>query len=399
MIIGHYMASIWGNGGVATYIRRISAAQKRAGHTLVYFDGAPGPHPGEEAAGPTRHVRDEAELFEAAARSGLDILHAHSALSLGGVAAQELPIVRTVHGHQPFCPSATRFLKRPGAPCDRNYGVAGCVWGHIIDRCGSARPRHLLADFERTWNEMRSLRGLPVIVATSHFMKRQMTRAGYDPGAIHVLHLPAPDVETDAPPPEEGSPRFLFLGRITPLKGLDWLLRALGEAAKRTPLQLDVAGEGYEERELRGLAAQLGLGDRATFHGWVDAERVRQLVLGARAVVFPSLWHEPAGLVTLDAAANGRAVIGSRVGGLPEYAVEGENALLVEPGDVSGLARAIERLAGDAPLARRLGETGRRLARERFALGDHQDALMGLYDQARCRPAAARAAVENGCRS
>ena len=64
----------------------------------------------------------------------------------------------------------------------------------------------------------------------------------------------------------------------------------------------------------------------------------------ARAVVFPSVWHEPAGLITLEAAALGRPVIASAVGGIPEYATDAF-ALRVPPRDVDGLAHAMSQLA------------------------------------------------------
>jgi glycosyltransferase involved in cell wall biosynthesis len=106
---------------------------------------------------------------------------------------------------------------------------------------------------------------------------------------------------------------------------------------------------------------------------------VDELLRGARGLVFPSLWHEPAGLVAFEAMTSGRAVIGSRVGGMAEMIDDGVNGLLVAPGDVAGLAGAIDRLAADWPLAKRLGESGRTAAAERFTMDAHLDRLMALY--------------------
>ena len=223
---------------------------------------------------------------------------------------------------------------------------------------------------------MQTLNTIPT-VTVSNFLKEQMVRSGYDPKLIHVLHLPAPEVKTYVPLPSAGVPRFVFLGRITPQKGVAWLLRAVKEVT--VPIQVDIAGEGYEEPAMRRLAAQLGIEDRVTFHGWVSGKEVNSLLEGSRALVFPSVWHEPAGLVSLDAMASGRPVIASRAGGMPEVVEEGINGLLVKPNDTAGLAQAIERLAGDEILAEQLGKAGHEAAGTRYALDGHTARLMQLY--------------------
>lgn len=176
---------------------------------------------------------------------------------------------------------------------------------------------------------------------------------------------------------------FDRLAECVRLNGLEnkgdiaWLLRAVQEV--RAPVHLDIAGEGYEEPEMRRLAAHLGLDDRVTFHGWVSGDQVSALLSQSRALVFPSVWHEPGGTVAFEAMVNGRAVIMSRGGGMPEVITKGVNGLLVEPNDVPGLARAIEHLAQDWSLAHRLGEAGRQAAPESFSLRSHVEVLMGLY--------------------
>ena len=374
MRIGHYTPGIWAKGGVASYIRRISQEQRRLGHEIFYFDLVSSQHLSEDANDPPEAVADEAALFRRAAEERLDILHVHMGLSEN--ARPSVPTIRTVHGHQPYCPSGSRFLKRQGTPCNRNYSAAGCAWGHLVDRCGSVRPAQFAADFRNTENEMRTLRDIPA-VTVSHFLKQQMVRAGYREDMIHVLHLPAPEVKATALRPHDGTPRFVFLGRITPLKGVAWLLRAVKKVP--VPINLDIAGEGHEEPEMRRLTAQLGLDDRVTFHGWMNPDQVNTLLSQSRALVFPSVWHEPGGTAAFEAMVNRRAVIMSRVGGMPEVISEGVNGLLVEPNDVAGLAHAMECLAEDWQLATRLGEAGRQMALDAFSLQSHVEALTKLY--------------------
>jgi glycosyltransferase involved in cell wall biosynthesis len=225
---------------------------------------------------------------------------------------------------------------------------------------------------------MQMLREVPVI-ANSQFVKDQMIRSGYMEETIHVLHLPAPEIEEYLTLEQEDLPHFVFIGRITPEKGLTWLLKALAEV--KVPLHIDIAGSGNQQREqaIRSLAEHLGLMDKITFHGWVNEAQAIQLIQSARALVFPSVWHEPAGIVSLEAAAAGRPIIASSVGGIPEYVNRLQNALLVEPNDIQGLAQIIEQLATDGFLAQQMGAKGRQMAKEHFSLEKHMQELMSLY--------------------
>lgn len=373
MKIGHCSPTIWAPGGIASYIRRIGREQKLLGHEVVYFNLFSIEGNSEDAEERTFSVKDEETLFRRAAEEKLDILHLH--MGLREHPKSPIPIIRTVHGHQPYCPSGGRFLKRQGKPCDRTYNTMGCAWNHFASHCGSVRPLQMLTGFRDTHNEMRTLGSIPAITV-SQFLKDQMVRSGYNEDLIHVLHLAVPSVETIQPPPQDGVPHFVFLGRITPSKGVAWLLRAVKKV--KVPVHLDIAGDGDKEPEMYRLSVQLGIEDRVTFHGWLSADKVNALLSQSRALVFPSVWHEPAGFVSLDAMTNGRAVIASRVGGIPEYVSE-MCGLLVEPNSISALAQAIEQLASDWSLAQSLGEAGRRIAPESFSLKSHTESLMDLY--------------------
>jgi glycosyltransferase involved in cell wall biosynthesis len=377
MQIGHYMYDIWAQGGVASYIRRLGTTQSTAGHTVYYLDSKTDTSVQDTGAEQPILVRDDSDLFTRAKALRLDILHLHTAISR--LPGDRIPTIRTIHEHTPYCPSGGRYLGRWNQPCDRTYSIGGCLSGHFVDRCGSVRPHNLYTYFQNTWNEMRTLSNM-VALCNSQFLKDQMVRSGYAENQIHVLYHPAPKLPEYSHPPQEGVPHFLFLGRIVPQKGLGWLLHALHKVS--IPVHLDIAGDGYQEPEIHSLSERLGLTDKVTFHGWVNEAKTFQLLQAARALVFPSVWHEPAGLVSLEAAAAGRAVIASRVGGIPEYIADQQHTLLVKPNDVYGLAHNIEILDLDWSLAKHLGEEGRKMVQNRFSMKQHLDKLMQLYELA-----------------
>ena len=385
MRIGHYAEGIFHPGGICSYVRRVTQGQLARGHQIVLFHAGDAGENAKHADGPleVRRACTGVDLLQEAVTLGLDVLHAHTLVELPDeLPARRPALVRTMHGHEAYCPSGTRFLAQPvGRPCPRAYHLAGCTWGHFVNRCGSIRPRELAAHFRRVHRERQSAERFST-VAISDFVRQQMIRGGYDPGRIMLVHNPAPGVAVEDRPPSApggGGNTFLFLGRLVPSKGLPWLLRAA--ARLELPFRLQVAGAGPQEAEWRRLADALGIGTRVEWLGWLDEGQVRARMTEALAVVFPSLWHEPAGLITAEAAACARPVIASNVGGIPEYAAQLGHALLVPPGDVGALADAMTRLLSDPPLAARLGLAGwERLQTGVLGLTEHLAGLEAVYE-------------------
>lgn len=374
MRIGHYTHNIWEHGGVASYIRRLSLAQRATGHTVYYLDSqAENSLLDNENEAPII-VGDDNDLLAQAKTLNLDILHLHTAISINLTTC--IPLIRTIHGHQPYCPSGGRYLSRWSQPCNRAYSLTGCLWGHFMDRCGSIRPHNLSTDFRNTWDEMRVLSGVKAI-ANSQFLKEQMLISGYTDSLINVIYYPAPQLANYIAPPQDEIPHFLFIGRIVPQKGLKWLLHSLQKVS--VPVHLDIAGDGYQESEIQALSKRLKLTEKVTFHGWVNETKTFQLLQAARALIFPSLWHEPAGIVSLEAAAAGRAIIASRVGGIPEYIAQEQHSLLVKPNDVDELSHRIETLAFNWSLAKQLGEEGLKMIQTQFSMKQHLEQITNLY--------------------
>jgi glycosyltransferase involved in cell wall biosynthesis len=123
-------------------------------------------------------------------------------------------------------------------------------------------------------------------------------------------------------------------------------------------------GDAAHLRELRELAARLGVGDRVRFEPARPRAELAAVYDAHDATVFPVTWHEPWGLVPLEAMARGRPVAATARGGSGEYLRDGENCVLFEPGDAGSLASALRRVAGDGELRDRLREHGLATASE-----------------------------------
>lgn len=352
MRIGHYAFNPTSPGGIASYIRRLTAGQRQRGDEIVLLSrDETTVDNGLDAVtvGP-----DVQTLFQTAAELDLDLLHLHHPVS--AVPADRIPTVRTMHDNSGFCPSGSTHLTRTQQPCDRVYNRMGCLWGHLVDHCGSRRPQNLLENFVTIEQEQDLLATIPTMTV-SEYMRNAIIRAGGSANQLFAVPSPAPTPSGPySPPPLDDVPRFVYAGRLEPKKGVDWFLRAL---ARCPSVRADIAGTGAEQyvQFLRKRAVQLGVDDRTTFHGWLSEPELNALYRKARAVVFPSLYHEPAGLVTLEAAAIGRPVIASRVGGIPEYA-DPAFSLLCDAGDVATMATHIKTLAEDWTRASSMGQAG-----------------------------------------
>jgi glycosyltransferase involved in cell wall biosynthesis len=175
---------------------------------------------------------------------------------------------------------------------------------------------------------------------------------GVQPGRTSVLPNAAPVVpplpSRDALRAElrvEG-PTLAFAGRLMAAKALDVGLAAL---ASVEGVSLLVAGDGPDREALEAQATVLGLGGRVRFLGPRSREDVLRLFAAADAVLLSSAWENFPHTV-VEALAVGTPVVATSVGGVPEVVRDGENGLLVTPGDVDALAAAIRRIAGDEQL-------------------------------------------------
>ncbi len=161
--------------------------------------------------------------------------------------------------------------------------------------------------------------------------------------------------------PPEGRMRVGFIGRLIPHKGVDVLTRAV---ALDHRFEVEVFGAGPESDRLLALAAELGVGDRVTFHGSVDEGDVPAALRRFDALAVPSVptpgWVEQFGRVVVEAQASGVPVVASRSGALPE--VVGDAGILVEAGDAADLARGLARLLDQPGLWDRLRTVGMRWA-------------------------------------
>ncbi len=225
---------------------------------------------------------------------------------------------------------------------------------------------------------------------------------GLAPARIAVLANAVPDPRRDGAPVAAGARseakgdgplRVLFLGRLGERKGVPELLQALASPTlRRAPWRAVLAGDG-EVGRFRTEAVVLGLDHKVRLSGWVDKAGAQALLADSDVLVLPSR-NEGLPVAILEAMAHGLAVVASDVGAIPDVIDDGDNGLLVAPGDVAGLTGALRRLIDEPGLGPRMGARGRARFEAAYAIECHVRGLAAIYaDLLRARPGGA-AAVE-----
>jgi glycosyltransferase involved in cell wall biosynthesis len=175
-------------------------------------------------------------------------------------------------------------------------------------------------------------------IALNQGQKATHVRMGIPPEKIHVV--PHFFEARDPVPPPKPDGDILFLGRLSPEKGLDILLRAWA-LVRPGARNLVIAGTGPEEASLRDLAKALKLSS-VRFAGFVPPEGQPALWAQTSFSVLPSIWHEPFPLSFLESWAHARPVVASRVGAMAEEVTEGVTGFLAEPFSEKSLASKIQ---------------------------------------------------------
>jgi glycosyltransferase involved in cell wall biosynthesis len=158
--------------------------------------------------------------------------------------------------------------------------------------------------------------------------------------------------------------RLLFVGRLNEQKGIAVLLQAL--AAMRTKVSLDVIGDGPARTQLNELATSLGITSRVRFLGELPQPALVDHYRSATALVVPST-GEGLGLVAVEAMMCKTPVVAFDSGGLVDVVQHDRTGILVPPGDVPALARALDDLLARPDRGAALGEAGRMYALSAFA--------------------------------
>ncbi len=309
-----------------------------------------------------------------------DVVHVHNTVAMASPAVLDagggpgVGVVHTLHNFRHLCLNGTLF--RNGSPCTDCVGRF--PWRGVIRSCyrGSRGASMALAGSEIFHRVLGSWkRRVHRFIALSEHSRRLHIAGGLDADRVAVKP------QTLARDPGCGDHRgdyALYAGRLSPEKGIGVLLRAWRQHRLNVPLL--IAGDGPEADRVRRETASLPM---VRMVGRVPRHQLMDLMKDARILVVPSSSFEGFPVTLLEGLATGCPIVASRVGAIPEIVREGEEAILVPPGDPDAIARAIGELWQSEEARQRLGIGARAAFRERFSPEASQEALLRIYREAR----------------
>lgn len=190
------------------------------------------------------------------------------------------------------------------------------------------------------------------------------------------------DQATDSILPSIPEPYMLVVGRLVATKGIDIAIRSVADLVSQgIYVSLMIVGDGPLRLDLESLTRECGITSQVDFCGHVDSGDMFALMMRSVCAVVPSR-AEGFGIVCLEAMIASKAVIASRVGGIPEIVVDGETGLLVAPADVEALSRAMRTILDAPAKAEEMGRRGRERALACFSWDRMIDAYSRAYEQA-----------------
>jgi colanic acid/amylovoran biosynthesis glycosyltransferase len=202
-----------------------------------------------------------------------------------------------------------------------------------------------------------------------------------DPDRFPVVHCGLNINNYSYRPPKEQIKRIFCAARLSPEKGLAFLMHALGTLHKAGhELELTLAGDGPTREQLKRLAEDLGLSNRVHFPGYLSEEEVIRELQGSDLFVLPS-FVEGLPVSAMEAMAIGVPVIATNIAGTSELIEDGKNGILVRPSDTRVLADAIARMIGDHSFRLRAAELGRKKVVDEFDVAKESAKLNNLLLQ------------------
>jgi len=327
-----------------------------------------------------------------------DIAHIHniyhhlSPSILTALKKHNIPIVMTVHDYKLICPNYLLFSK--GKICQKCQG--GKYYNCLKNKCvKNSYAASLVLMLEAYWAKHKKYyeKNIDCFIAPSLFMRDILIKNGYDSRKIKYV----PNFLDFLPTGQAGRLRkndikggnnagdekyFLFFGRLSQEKGIDILIKSL-PLVNLKKYKLKIAGSGQEENKLKELAKNLKLENKIKFVGYQSGKGLKNLVSEAKFIIIPSVWHENAPYSILESYNAEKAVIGSRIGGIPEMIRENKTGLIFNAGDKKKLAEKINYLITHPKKAIQMGMAGKKYLNKKFNQKKYYNKLVKIYRELR----------------
>ncbi|WP_298820231.1 glycosyltransferase family 4 protein [uncultured Chloroflexus sp.] len=307
-----------------------------------------------------------------------DIIHIHNTFPLASPAAvhaaraAQVPVVMTLHNYRLLCPVSLFF--RDGRVWEACLGKA-VPWPGVLHGCWRGRlPSAVVAAMLSLHRCLRTWDKVSIYIALTEFARRKFIAGGLPADKIVVkpnVVDPDPGVGMNA------GGYALFVGRLSPEKGVDTLLAAWQRLQGKIPLK--IVGDGPLAEKVRQAAQQLA---GVEWLGYQNISSVYALMKNASFLVFPSKVYEGFPRVIVEAFACGLPILSTCLGSQGSLIDHGRTGLLFRPKDPDDLTAKVEWLLAHPVELTRMQQAARREYEERYAVEVNYQQLVAIYEQA-----------------
>src|ERR1700722_9024943 len=352
------------------------------GHQVVLYrasnDQVKDQNPLVTVANTIWNQRAYGELRELMHREKPDIVHVHNTFQVISpaiyYAANEegIPVVQTLHNYRLLCPASTFF--RDGNVCEDCLGKA-VPWPGVLHSCyrnsklASAAVATMLAthNYKQTWSQTIS-----AYIALTDFARNKFIEGGFPAEKIFVK----PNYLQTDPGPGDGKGNYaLFVGRLTPEKGISTLLEAWRHIGNGLPLQ--IAGDGPLAPDVEKAGREM---ESVTWLKWLPRAEILQRMKDASVLILPSTWYEGFPMIIAEAFAVGLPVIASNLGSMSTIVDHQRTGLHFEPGRTAALVEAVQWWSAHPAEAAFMRTEARLEYEAKYTAEENYTQMMNIYD-------------------
>ncbi|WP_294965504.1 glycosyltransferase family 4 protein [Sulfurimonas sp.] len=311
-----------------------------------------------------------------------DIIYVHQVADievLKQLSQIEIPVIGFIHDHKHFCLREHKYTTIGHKTCTQAVG-ANCYscLGFINKKKDFPYISiNSVSNVRAVQNVLKKFRHM---VVASEYMKEHLLLHGFREEKIskiilfskHTNNLYHKGITQEVN-------RLLFVGQLVRGKGVDTLLNAFAKI-QSNEIILDICGDGKQRVELEEQAKHLNISTRVVFHGKVAPDELSNYYMNAYAVVIPSRAPETFNLVGLEAMKHAKAVIGTNVGGIKEWLIDGENGFTFESNDEVKLASLLTFCVNNPNVMKKMGDQGLNNYNESFTPEIHCTKLYNLFE-------------------
>lgn len=257
----------------------------------------------------------------------INLVHRHITLSIvRAIKKYNIPIVFTIHDLNCVCPNHEMLVN--GKVCEK------CLHGKYLNciknKCvkGSTAKSTLAAIEAMNYKRMKIYDDIDLYITPSYFYKKKLEESGIiHSQIIHMKNfLPTDTVYSDSNPDKN---YLLYFGRISEEKGVLTLLKAVEKLNNNIPLI--ILGTGPMEDEIKEYISSHNLEGKVKMLGFKSGNELKKFVAEAKCIILPSEWYENGPYAIMEAMSQGKPVIVTNYGGLPEIVENGKTGFVCKP--------------------------------------------------------------------